>query len=78
MIATRVEQYRTLHGHLPGALAELGHSVPGVTYQRLEDGRYQLVYRSAEGIEVAYDSAQNMSSFLGNTLSELGMLGDGR
>ena len=62
----RVDKYRKEHRAYPASLAELGDSVPGLSYQRLSDSTFELRGRAANR-EVVFRNDMRSSDFLGNT-----------
>jgi len=64
MQAQRVESYRQQNGRLPTELVEAGSPVPGVEYNVIGIGRYQLV-ATVGGEALIYDSSDSAAEWVG-------------
>ncbi len=70
MAGRQLESYRKANGTFPKTLAEAGKSVPGIQYQRTNDGGYEM--RMTRGGQIVMlTSKDSLSAFIGPSLARV-------
>lgn len=69
--AERIHAHRVEARRLPDFLREVGDTLPGMRYRRLDGGTFLLVGSAGE-VEVSYRSDQSLEEFLGDAVRRLG------
>jgi hypothetical protein len=63
LAAELVEQYRTSHGALPGAIVDVTVPLPGVVYRVVRDGQGYVLTLNVEGQVLEYRSGEDLGAF---------------
>jgi hypothetical protein len=68
LLAQRIEAFKSARNQYPASLQELGESLPGVTYAKVNDNVFELRATEA-GKPVVFRSDQPARAFLGNSFN---------